>query len=622
MMIGILLCEVRKHGLWIMIGGLVTLAFVACQPDAASPISADSPASIDLAASGEARVYSFRADSRLPTVLKFEAESSNTPFTAEVRDNKGNVIAQLGSSTLQNATLTIGPDNGLYDVVVTSAGTEAGRVSLSMSTVTQPTVLPRTGVSAKTTNQTTSALPVAYRQSAALTNVCSIAATNSPGVNIYNGPDMGYTAIASLPTGKSVIADSRTDSGWYHITLDGIDGWVSDRVVTLNGLCSGLPLQTSSAGAQTMSASLSGNGVSVPGVVAPYDPDSYYFGIDRNAGGDLSDAISYPNGDSIDRILMAVNNPPTTGLFSRTFTFTLYCKGTGTEFLRWGMAQSPTLLCGDSIALPFSSNYDQQSFVVTLPGATGQSYVDYLLRAEPTAPADANPFALVIDRDTGGQFGEVISYPNGDHSDQIQLSVANLGDEPANRYREYHVTLLCDGMGTDAVRWGAIDNPALTCGATVIVPFSLGMTQQNLLITVPDGSPESYVDYKLRVLPAAPYDAETYVFGIDRDGGGQFNELISYPAGDTRDTVQVTVTTLTEHAPYNYREFNLTLYCSGIGVEHVRWGAPDNPTLLCGNTIKLPFMFNTDQSLAVNVPDGGGQTYVTYTLVAAPVPGS
>jgi hypothetical protein len=593
----------------LIIGLTLIVLMVACQPArTAVALSSDSPAQVQFATSSAPQVYTFRANKKAATTLYFETQSANAPFSVELRDQTGAVVAQLDSGTLHTASLTIAPGDALYEARVASAEKNSP-ITLSIR-ATNPGL---DSVPAPETAQTTARQPVAatvpvtYRTSRPLADVCRISTDNPAGINVHNGPGYAHTIVHSLPPENQARADLRTASGWYHITSDNIRGWINGNLVTLNGICDSLPFDTATLN----------NAAPQPGVVAPYDRDSYYLGIDHDAGGRMGEAISYPNGDSTDRILLSMAIPDG-GFQARTFTLTLFCQGTGTEFVRWGMTQSPSLFCGDSFPLPFSTSQPEQHFVVMLPGATGQSYVDYVLLAEPTAPKDRDGFAFVLDRDRGGQFGEVISYPRGDQADAIQMQIANLKEDPAKRYREYHLTLLCSGTGAEHVRWGRPDNLSHQCNSTVLVSFNEATNLQQLLVALPDGSPQSFVNYAFRAEPAAPNDPDTFVFGIDRDGGGQFNETISYPVGDQLDVLQMAVTNLTARAPNNYREFNLTLHCGGIGVEHLRWGAPENPSLKCGQTIKLPFMHSLNQTLLMTVPDDSAQTYIYYTLVASP----
>jgi hypothetical protein len=116
-------------------------------------------------------------------------------------------------------------------------------------------------------------------------------------------------------------------------------------------------------------------------------------------------------------------------------------------------------------------------------------------------------------------------------------------------------------------------------------------------------------------LPVAPFDSGTFSLVTDRDGGSQVSEEISYPDGDRADLVQVNVANLFFQPPDNYREFTLTLNCTGTGAEFVRWGAPENPLHSCGSAISLPFLYDySQQFLSITLTQPG---YVQYTLVAA-----
>lgn len=120
----------------------------------------------------------------------------------------------------------------------------------------------------------------------------------------------------------------------------------------------------------------------------------------------------------------------------------------------------------------------------------------------PSAPGDVAAYALEIDRDGEGSFREVISSPQGDTNDLIWISVINLHTEPPNNYREFTLTLNCEGSGLEAVRWGLAYNPNMTCGQSVVMPFINGSSQQPFSVTLPQGSRQSYVRFTLGVTPA------------------------------------------------------------------------------------------------------------------------
>lgn len=118
----------------------------------------------------------------------------------------------------------------------------------------------------------------------------------------------------------------------------------------------------------------------------------------------------------------------------------------------------------------------------------------------PTAPDDADVFAVQVDRDGAGTFGGAISSPDGDTMDIVWIVVINLYTEPPNNLREFTLTLECDGTHSDALRWGwSYHTPALTCGDALTLPFMVGSSQQPFTIAFAPNSPQSYVEYTLRV---------------------------------------------------------------------------------------------------------------------------
>ncbi len=122
----------------------------------------------------------------------------------------------------------------------------------------------------------------------------------------------------------------------------------------------------------------------------------------------------------------------------------------------------------------------------------------------PTAPADAPAYLVQVDRDASGTFQQAISAPDGDTEDLVWVRVINLDTNPPNNYREFALTLDCQGTGVEALRWGSANNPtqSLTCGASVVLPFLSGSAQQPIRVLLPPGSHQSYVEYTLSILPA------------------------------------------------------------------------------------------------------------------------
>jgi hypothetical protein len=94
-----------------------------------------------------------------------------------------------------------------------------------------------------------------------------------------------------------------------------------------------------------------------------------------------SDAVSFPDGDTGDTLVIVVDGLGRGGQFTM---LTLTCGGVGTESLRWevrGVLRD--LTCGASVAISFQPDASQQTVVITLPRASGRTYVTYTLSIAP-----------------------------------------------------------------------------------------------------------------------------------------------------------------------------------------------------------------------------------------------
>src|SRR6185295_19104535 len=113
----------------------------------------------------------------------------------------------------------------------------------------------------------------------------------------------------------------------------------------------------------------------------------------------------------------------------------------------------------------------------------------------------------------------------------------------------------------------------------------------------------------------APLDLNTFRLDVDRDGAANISENLAYSDAIRRDLILVSVDNLPSNS---YREFALTVICSGSGMENIRWGAPDRPTFGCGYSVVMPFTSAySQQAIAVTLPDSTAPSLVTYTLLAS-----
>ncbi len=310
------------------------------------------------------QIYSFSANPSSSMQVSLYKLPPDLPYEAEVRDTQGNILAKLGGNNLQNTILTLGPNTGLYEIAIkASQSQQEGMLSLLVGD---------TGNSLSMENTTSlpylnalSATP-AYRTIVASNPsdpvYCGIRNTAGSNVNIRNGPGTNYPVIGTLPIGNTLLISGRTDTGWLQVTLNDQQGWVFSGVVVVEGVCNNLPDLTPLATQTTNTGILE-------------------MAVDRDGWGDFTQSLVYTDGSG-DLILFKIANLlPSLPNNYREFTLTLLCTGTGTEYVRWGAPERPSLYCGHSINIPFTFDYSQQYITVTLADISGLSNVNYTLSA-------------------------------------------------------------------------------------------------------------------------------------------------------------------------------------------------------------------------------------------------
>jgi hypothetical protein len=121
--------------------------------------------------------------------------------------------------------------------------------------------------------------------------------------------------------------------------------------------------------------------------------------------------------------------------------------------------------------------------------------------------------------------------------------------------------------------------------------------------------------------PIAAVDGDQFRLTVPRDGGAAFANDLSYPDGDTLDSVFVKVDDLTNSGANSTRNVTIFVTCTGEGTENLRWtdgGANDARTLRCNESVtKFHGYQSNNTSLYIGM-DGPG--YVQYTVTAASTP--
>ena len=533
--------------------------------------------------------YQFSGHRDYPSRLSLSTNQNDISYSAQVSDFGGKIITTVNNTTLQTMEFIIPSGEKQYYVnVATQQQAWLDSINLTIDPIT------------KTSQDRTPYMNIAYTEPA---RSCQLWSTQDNTVYLYHQPITDAQPILILPVNVAIKTDARTLAGWYRLNIEGNTGWVNGNTVELDGDCANLPVDTMIQPTSTTDAT----------ITAPYDVDRHYFAINANQGGLFSNKVSYPNGDSADIIQATLSNPQA----DRTIGLVMACVGTGIESLRWGQLQNSTLGCGDTLELGFPPNVQDVELTVMLPAVSGQQYVDYQLTAMPIAPSDDEQHVMAVDLNQGGVLQQVISYPAGDTQDTIAVYGHNLQQASPNNYREYTLVMRCNGNQIENLRWG-IDATTLSCGDSLTIPLSHADAVQYLTINIAPHQGQSFIDYTLYALPSAPID-DAFWFGTDRDAGGTFNETLSSPIGDMSDTIDITMSNLTQIVPNHFREMTLTLYCEGFNQANIRWGLPGNPELQCGQSVSTTFIHSINQQSIEIIPiDTSIQTYVNYTLIVAP----
>lgn len=372
----------------------------------------DDPIRAEFSGNGEVQVLTFPVTET--TVLQFGDPSASIPpsgslkFSAQVVTAMGGQVASY--SGLYAAQTVIPSDAGRTYVIVTGASSEdIGGLDI---------VLRAPGGSTSAGETTTQ--PAATSQPIDPSGVCTVVAGPN-GVNVRSGDGTGFGVVGQLPPGESrPVTGRNASSTWYTIDVNGSTGWVAAQVVTVGGSCANLsvvsagsppavqptattgqqvgPTATTTGPTEPPPPTVEGATQAPPPTLAPTmtpttespaappDADPHRWDVDRNNGGTFSEFVSYPSGDTSDRVELRINLGQVGGEATRDVTVTLNCNGNGTQNIRFTRT-SPNAQrfgCGQSITFRYSAPFSTGMYYVFLEDG-GPSYVNYTLVAT-TAP--------------------------------------------------------------------------------------------------------------------------------------------------------------------------------------------------------------------------------------------
>lgn len=223
------------------------------------------------------------------------------------------------------------------------------------------------------------------------------------------------------------------------------------------------------------------------------------------------------------------------------FEVTVTCAGR-TEPLRWNILNTIDIhqppgfdsgphMCGVTVPFAYSQPetvpyisvwYDwpaaqsSANFTVTVRHVRPAPSATPSLTPEPERPSETPPsetarptdipiaapdrdFAIRVNAAEGARFSDDISYPGGDTSDLITVTLDPL---PQRGETFMQFTLECTGVGVEVLRWQVRGiTSELSCGALARVPFSASASQQTVVVTFERSAQQSYVAYTLSITP-------------------------------------------------------------------------------------------------------------------------
>lgn len=488
---------------------------------------------------------------------------------------------------------------------------------------------------------------------ATLTTVPNISVCNlsSPAaVNIYAEPNANSTVEGVLQPGVYLQSLRKTADNWYNVSLGSSSGWVRGDEVQLTGQCDDLPVPTPTGVRSTP------NFVPSPTMVpteAPPDAD-YQLVLDRFSATTFNEIVSYPDGDTTDRIELELAGLTQEDNY-RELQISVYCiLGENLDTLRWYWGEDTSLTssfqCDETGSLVLSASSNREILIVTIPEGSPRSVVSYTITitptllggtpvatstaaSVPTAPQDSEPHPFELDPNSARQLSEKLSVPmpQGDSADNITLTLTN--GIFGQRY-EYSLLLVCSGPVPTDVRWlvGNSDT-AYRCGDEVSEVFlSVADNQKLVSVILDEYSYANYIEYTLIAQPVpseavptlegsiAPSDGEPHDFIVSRAGSNRFTDLISYPDGDTLDRIHVT---FADMQAGEIRQVEISLICTGSGLENVTWAILNSEkSNVCAGTLYATFTDQNNQiSFDVTFSDQtSGTGLVSYTLEVRETP--
>ena len=387
-------------------------------------------------------------------------------------------------------------------------------------------------------------------------------------------------------------------------------------------------------------------------VAAPdSDPQPLVVGASQPVS--LNGAISYPEGDSSDTILLDARQLRSSAL-PRQYTVRLACEGAASGAVR-GLTETGLIFgCGDifehtfaegqPLRAPLSQTSKNDALLPPQPAAsTDPLTLPVYVFLPPDAPPGLVSYALFVTPDGASAPSEevfVAEYITASSTQVTTFTRALTHDQQIHRlsvifpdliqahWQDIDFRLTCSGVGTASVRWLDEVGVPRTCGGTFRQRFEAGTDgapgiTMDVRLDNPGSGPIA-LDYTLHIEPASPYvpiipaDSTLYQLAIALNQPTTFTRQLSSPEGNRLTRISAAVFEMIGGQAAG-RDFTFWLQCDGPNAEI---------TTAAGSFDGFPAAYSPF-SLVCNVPvtrfidEGAGsppRLYIEVTMPQVPVP--
>jgi len=378
--------------------GSYTIAVRLTTPGISTQLGAE-PVVLNIPPGGQSQAFTIPVSPNADTPITIASATPNFIYSVQIMAPDGRIVLALDGA-LPSLNVVLPASTEPYTIIVkASNATDSGTLSISQ------------GGAIPTTTGSNVPAPVATEEVGSAgtppTDQCSVIA-GPGGVNIRSGPDTAYAAIGGLAPNAFLVVNGQ-NNGWYTGPTNFGAGWVAGSVVTTSGPCGNLafvnapPLPTATAtdlptatATATTTTNTTDPTATPTATTETTDPTPTYTATettqiavidsdhnmtaDRDSGGQFTNDVSYPDGDTSDRVRLTIDNLTNqTPNNYREMSILVTCFGEGAENLTWGTGgpSSPTSnKCNEALATQHTNDSNQTYININL---NGSGYVTYTI---------------------------------------------------------------------------------------------------------------------------------------------------------------------------------------------------------------------------------------------------